>query len=101
MRNADERNSDPDANGRDESQRTSYANDGPYASIVTLTSMRFLWSWPVLFGRRVVLGCGCCEAVRSKGLDPVVGEWAKSIVASGELDAAIAEVVVFDADLRS
>ena len=37
----------------------------------------------------------------SKGLDPVIGEWAKSIVASGELDAAIAEVAASDPDLAS
>ena len=37
----------------------------------------------------------------SKGLDPVIGEWAKSIVASGELDAAIAEVAASDPDLLS
>ena len=37
----------------------------------------------------------------SKGLDPVIGEWAKSIVASGELDSAIAEVAASDADLAS
>lgn len=37
----------------------------------------------------------------SKGLDPVIGEWAKSIVASGELDAAIAEVAASDRDLLS
>ena len=28
----------------------------------------------------------------SQGPDPVIGAWAKSILASGELDAAIAEV---------
>jgi hypothetical protein len=37
----------------------------------------------------------------SKGLDPVIGDWAKSIVASGELDAAIAEVAASDPDLHS
>ena len=37
----------------------------------------------------------------SKGVDPVIGEWAKSIVASGELDAAIAEVALSDSDLLS
>lgn len=37
----------------------------------------------------------------SKGLDPVIGEWAKSIIASGELDAAIAEVASSDPDLLS
>ena len=37
----------------------------------------------------------------SKRLDPVIGEWAKSIVASGELDAAIAEVAASDPDLLS
>lgn len=37
----------------------------------------------------------------SKGLDPVIGEWAKSIVASGDLDAAIAEVAASDPDLAS
>ena len=37
----------------------------------------------------------------SKGLDPVIGEWAKSIVASGELDSAIAEVAASDPDLAS
>ena len=37
----------------------------------------------------------------SKGLDPVIGEWAKSIVASGELDAAIAEVAASDPNLLS
>ena len=37
----------------------------------------------------------------SKGLDPVIGEWAKSIIASGELDAAIADVAASDADLLS
>lgn len=37
----------------------------------------------------------------SKGPDPVIGEWAKSIVASGELDAAIAEVAASDPDLLS
>ena len=37
----------------------------------------------------------------SKGLDPVIGEWAKSIVESGELDAAIAEVAASDPDLLS
>ena len=37
----------------------------------------------------------------SKGLDPVIGEWAKSIVASGELDAAIAEVAASEPDLLS
>ena len=37
----------------------------------------------------------------SKGLDPVIGEWAKSIIASGELDAAIAEVAASDPDLLS
>ena len=37
----------------------------------------------------------------SKGLDPVIGAWAKSIVASGELDAAIAEVASSDPDLLS
>ena len=36
-----------------------------------------------------------------KGLDPVIGEWAKSIVASGELDAAIAEVALSESDLLS
>ena len=36
-----------------------------------------------------------------KGLDPVIGEWAKSLIASGELDAAIAEVADSDPDLRS
>ena len=37
----------------------------------------------------------------SKGFDPVIGEWAKSIVASGELDAAIAEVAASDPDRAS
>ena len=37
----------------------------------------------------------------SKGLDPVIGEWAKSLIASGELDAAIAEIADSDPDLRS
>ena len=37
----------------------------------------------------------------SKGLDPVIGERAKSIVASGKLDAAIAEVAASDPDLAS
>jgi hypothetical protein len=37
----------------------------------------------------------------SRGLDPVIGEWAKSLVESGELDAAIAEVASSDPDLAS
>ena len=37
----------------------------------------------------------------SKGLDPVIGEWATSLVASGELDAAIAEIAASDPDLSS
>ena len=37
----------------------------------------------------------------SKRLDPVIGEWAKSIVASGELGAAIAEVAASEPDLLS
>lgn len=37
----------------------------------------------------------------SKGVDPVIGAWAKSIVASGELDAAIAEVASSEPDLAS
>ena len=37
----------------------------------------------------------------SKGLDAVIGEWARSIIASGELDAAIAEVALSDTDLMS
>ena len=37
----------------------------------------------------------------SKGIDPVIGDWAKSIVDSGELDAAIAEVAASDPDLLS
>ena len=36
-----------------------------------------------------------------KGLDPVIGEWAKSLIDSGELDAAIAEISESDPDLRS
>lgn len=41
------------------------------------------------------------KAVVSKGLDPVIGEWAKALTASGELDAAIAEVGASDPDLHS
>jgi hypothetical protein len=37
----------------------------------------------------------------SNGPDPVIGEWAKAILASGELDAAIAEVAASDPDLAS
>jgi hypothetical protein len=37
----------------------------------------------------------------STGPDPIIGEWAKSIIASGELDAAIAEVAASDPDLAS
>lgn len=37
----------------------------------------------------------------SIGPDPVIGEWAQSIIASGELDAAIAEVAASDDDLAS
>ena len=31
----------------------------------------------------------------------MIGEWAKSLIASGELDAAIAEIAASDTDLRS
>ena len=37
----------------------------------------------------------------STGPDPIIGEWAKSIITSGELDAAIAEVAASDPDLAS
>ena len=37
----------------------------------------------------------------SKGVDPVIGEWAKSLVASGDLDAAIVEIAASDPDLAS
>jgi hypothetical protein len=37
----------------------------------------------------------------STGPDPIIGEWAKSITTSGELDAAIAEVAASDPDLAS
>jgi hypothetical protein len=37
----------------------------------------------------------------STGPDPLSGEWAKSIITSGELDAAIAEVAASDPDLAS
>jgi hypothetical protein len=37
----------------------------------------------------------------STGPDPIIGEWAKSINTSGELDAAIAEVAASDRDLAS
>ena len=37
----------------------------------------------------------------SSGPDPIIGEWAKSIITSGELDAAIAEVAASDPDLAS
>ncbi len=36
----------------------------------------------------------------STGPDPIIGEWAKSIITSGELDAAIAEAAS-DPDLAS
>jgi hypothetical protein len=35
----------------------------------------------------------------SAGPDPIIGEWARSILASGELDFAIAEVAGSDPDL--
>ena len=41
------------------------------------------------------------KAFVSKGLDPVIGDWAKSLMASGELDAAIAEVAASEPDLHS
>jgi hypothetical protein len=37
----------------------------------------------------------------AKGLDPVIGEWARSVIESGELAAAIADVAASDPDLRS
>ena len=37
----------------------------------------------------------------SKGPDPLIGAWAKNLVESGELDAAIAEVAASDPDLAS
>ena len=37
----------------------------------------------------------------SSGPDPLIGEWARELVASGELAAAIAEVSVSDPDLRT
>ena len=37
----------------------------------------------------------------SAGPDPLIGEWARELVASGELAAAIAEVSVSDPDLRT
>jgi hypothetical protein len=37
----------------------------------------------------------------SKGPDPLIGDWAKHLVESGELDAAIAEVAASDPDLAS
>jgi hypothetical protein len=41
------------------------------------------------------------KAFVSKGADPVIGEWARAILASGELDAAIADVAESDPDLQS
>ena len=41
------------------------------------------------------------KALVSKGLDPVIGVWAKSLIASGDLDAAIAEIAASDPDLDS
>ena len=41
------------------------------------------------------------KAFVSKGLNPVIGHWAKSLIASGELDAAIAEIAASDPDLHS
>ena len=41
------------------------------------------------------------KAFVSSGLDPVIGDWAKSLIASGELDAAIAEIAASDPDLHS
>lgn len=41
------------------------------------------------------------KAFVSRGLDPVIGDWAKSLIASGELDAAIAEIAASDPDLHS
>lgn len=41
------------------------------------------------------------KAFLSKGLDPVIGDWAKSLIASGELDEAIAEIATSDPDLYS
>ncbi len=37
----------------------------------------------------------------SAGPDPLIGEWARELVESGELAAAIAEVSLSDPDLRT
>ena len=41
------------------------------------------------------------KAFVPRGLDPLIGDWANSLIASGDLDAAIAEVAASDPDLHS
>ena len=50
---------------------------------------------------RIRRGVVALKPFVSNGPDTVIGEWAKSILASGELDAAIAEVAASDPDLAS